>query len=252
MKEYPKYPGNCPGNVAKDAKYSIRTDAGAGGHRRPVVTLVYRAAEDERWYAATDAHPKLVNMVNAVKTGLGLPPNGAFYINEYKQVIVPTAHSDAYYYAGQYEPPLRFEFEEKILSGDAVDLAGNPLSPGDTWVGPHPGIPYKLTAGGNDITYITNPRPRVEKTIRLSKVIAPDRAAAMAAQIRDVKGFAGGRFYVNEFRTVFAPVSEGDQWRYVYIGRLAMENWFPAPEVQSLPIPEAGSEPPSDGQPRLV
>ena len=250
MVEYPRFPGNCPRNVAKDAKYSIRTDTTAG-KRGPVVSLVFRAAEDERWYATTDAHPTLVNMVNAVKTGLGLPPNGAFYINEYKQVIVPTAGSDAYHYAGQYEEPLRFEFEENVLSGDAVDLTGNPLSPGDDWTGPHPGIPYKLTAGGTDISYITDPRPRVEKTIRLSKVIGVDRAVAVAARIQDVKGFAGGRFYVNEFRTIFAPVSEGQEWRCVYIGRLDMENWFPAPKIQPLPT-QSGTEPSSGEQPSLL
>lgn len=235
MAEFPRFPGNCPRNVAKDAKYSIRTDT-AAGQRGPVVTLVFRAAEDERWYATTDAHPTLVNMVNSVKMGLGLPPNGAFYINEYKQVIVPTAHSDAYYYAGQYDEPLRFEFEGHVLSGDAVDLAGNLLTPGDIWAGPHPGIPYKLMAGGSDITYTSKPRPRVEKTIRLSRMIGLERASAVAARIRDVKGFAGGRFYVNEFRTIFAPVREGQEWRYVYIGRLDLDNWFPVPEIQPLSV----------------
>ena len=243
MAEYPLFPGNCPRNVVKDAKYSVRTDTTTGGQRGAVITLVFRAAEDERWYATTDAHPNLVNMVNAVKLGLGLPPNGAFYINEYKQVIVPTAASDRYYYAGQYEEPLRFEFEDKVLSGDAVDLDGHPLSPGDTWVGPHPGIRYKLTAGGSDIAYTTHPRPRVEKTLSLSALIGADRAAAVAARIRDVKGFAGGRFYVNEFRTIFSRVSEGQEWRYVYIGRLDMENWFPTPQIQGVPLPSLPTQP---------
>ncbi len=58
---------------------------------------------------------------------------------------------------------LRFEFESKILSGEPIDLQSNPLSPGDAWVGPHPGIPYKLKAGGKDIEYSFSPRPNVEK-----------------------------------------------------------------------------------------
>jgi hypothetical protein len=126
--------------------------------------------------------------------------------DEYKQVIVPIAVSDAYFLAGRYDQPLRFEFEGKILSGEPVDLEGNPLSSGDKWTGPHPGIPYVLAAGGDDIRYTIQPRPNVEKDVKLSKAIGPDAARAVAARICSVKGFAGGRFYVNEFRTIFAPV----------------------------------------------
>ena len=39
-------------------------------------------------------------MVNAVKTARGQAPNGSFYINEYKQVIVPVVGSTDYYLAG--------------------------------------------------------------------------------------------------------------------------------------------------------
>jgi len=54
-------------------------------------------------------------------------------------------------------------FEGKTLSGEPIDVAGNPLSPGDEWVGPHPSIPYVLTAGGNDIYYWSKPKPNVTK-----------------------------------------------------------------------------------------
>ena len=86
MPEFPIFTGNCPGNVAKDAKYSVRS--GPGG---PVVGLTYRAEDDERWHATTDEHTALVNMVNAIKIAYTGKPNGAFYINEYRQVIVPVA-----------------------------------------------------------------------------------------------------------------------------------------------------------------
>lgn len=170
-------------------------------------------------------------MVNAVKLSLGLPPNGAFYINEYKQVIVPSAASDSYSLAGKYEQPLRFEFEGTILSGEAVDLSGNPLQPGDTWTGPHPGIPYTLSAGADDIKHTIEPQPNVVKELKLSKVIGPDAARAVAARIRSVKEYSGGRFYVNEFRTLFAPIHEGEDWRYVFVGRLDLAAWFPEPHA---------------------
>ncbi len=224
MPTFPRFVGNCPRNVSKDAKYGVRS-----GKDGPVVALTYRAQDDERWYATTEKHPGLVQKVNAVKLSSGLPPNGSFYINEYKQIIVPMVGSDDYFLGGKYEQPLRFEFEGKILSGEAIDLEGNPLAPGDTWTGPHPGIPYLLSAGGDDIKYTIQPRPNVEQERKLSKVIGRDAAQAVASTIRSVKGYAGGRFYVNEFRTIFAPIQEGRDWRYVYVGQLNLSAWFPEP-----------------------
>lgn len=225
MADFPVYCGNCPGNVAKDAKYSVRS--------RPTgsaVALTYNTADDERWYMTTEGHPELVEMVNQVKTANGNPPNGAFYINEYKQVIVPVVGSKDYYLAGIYGSPLRFEFEGHTLSGEPVDWDRNPLTPGATWTGPHPGIPYVLAAGGNDIYYSYSPRPNVEKRVKLSKATDPPTAMAVAARIRDTKGYAGGRFYVNEFRSIFAPIQNAAEWQYVYLGELDLEKWFPMPE----------------------
>jgi len=226
MGPFPVFEGNCPRNVAKDAKYAVRSGKGSS-----VIALTYRTQDDERWYMTSEEHSELVRMVNQVKLSLGQPPHGSFYINEYKQVIVPVVGSDEYYLAGKYEEALRFEFEGKTLSGEAVDLDGNPLSPGDTWVGPHPGIPYKLSAGGNDIVYTIRPRPNVEKDVRLSKSIGPEPAKKVAARILYFKGYSGGRFYVNEFCTIFAPVQEGWDWRYIYIGQLDLSIWFPEPHL---------------------
>ncbi|QDU37633.1 hypothetical protein Mal4_19480 [Maioricimonas rarisocia] len=226
MPEFSVFKGNCPGNVAKDAKYRVHS-----GKTGPVIGLTYSTTDDERWYPTTQAHPDLARMVNAVKTAKGNPPNGSFYINEFKQVIVPVVGDSAYYYAGKYETPLRFEFEGKILSGEPIDLEGSPIGPGSDWVGPHPGIPYVLSAGGQDVYYKLFPRPNVEKKVKLSRARSPEAAAAVVDQIRAVKGFSGGRFYVNEFGSMFAPVQEGLEWRYLYIGPLDLDNWFPPPEV---------------------
>ena len=222
MPEFPLFRGNCPRNVSKDAKFSVRS-----GRPSPLIGLTYNTSDDERWYMTSERHPELVAMVNAVKTAHGNPPNGSFYINEYKQVIVPVADSEDYYLAGGYEKCLRFEFEGKTLSGEPIDLTGNPLSPGDEWVGPHPGVPYVLAAGGNDIYYRSNPRPNVTKDIKLSKVVGAEIAKSIADQIRAVKGFGGGRFYVNECSSMFAPVNDGVAWQYLFIGTLDLARWFP-------------------------
>ena len=229
MSTYPKFKGNCPRNVAKDAKYTVKSGKG-----KPVVTLIYNTGDDERWYITTEDHIELVNMVNRIKLEVNGKPFGSFYINEYKQVLVPAVGSEDYFLAGEYREPLRFEFEGKIISGEAVDLEGHPLSPGDTWVGPHPGIPYTLCAGGNDIKYTTTPSPNVEKTVKLSKAIGVDEAKTVASKIQGFKGFAGGRFYVNEFCSIFSPIQEGYEYRYVYIGRLDLDTWFPPFKIDLL------------------
>jgi hypothetical protein len=226
MPKFPVFGGNCPANVAKDAKYSVHS-----GPAGPVVALTYNTGDDERWYATTEKHPELVAMVNAVKTSHGSAPNGSFYINEYNQVVVPVVGSTEYYYAGKYKNRLRFEFEGKTLSGEPLDLNGNPISPGNQWTGPHPGIPYVLAAGGADVYYDCVPRPNVKKRVKLSKTLDPTTAAEVAGMIREHKGYGGGRFYVNEFRSVFAPIQEGYEWQYIYVGELDLEKWFPEPKT---------------------
>jgi hypothetical protein len=86
-----------------------------------------------------------------------------------------------------------------------------------------------LTAGGDDIKYTVQPRPNVEKDLKLSNVIGREATKAITSRIRSVKGYAGGRFYVNEFRTIFAPIEEARQWRYVYVGQLDLASWFSEP-----------------------
>ena len=99
MKTFNIFPGNCPRNVSKDAKYSVR---GSDGR----IALIYETADGERWHMTTKAHLELADMVNDVKRTHGRAPNGPFYINEYKQVIVPVGGEAQYYLAGTYGTPL--------------------------------------------------------------------------------------------------------------------------------------------------
>ena len=223
---FPAFTGNCPRNVSKDAKYSIRARGGGDS----VVTLTYEAANGERWYPSTRDHPDLVAAVNSVKLAQGQAPGGQFYINEYGQVLVPVADGTYYVATESYDAPLEFQFEGKTLSGLGVDLEGRPLEPGDLWVGPHPGIPYKLRAGGGDIYYASHPRPFVERKMWLSGPVGPDAARALASRIQQVKGWHGGRFYINEWWEMFAPVDGRGSLEYRYIGHLDESDrtsWFP-------------------------
>jgi hypothetical protein len=221
---FPRFTGNCPSNVSKDAKYTVRDKKG-----ETVVALHYRTPDGEQWLATTREHPELVEMVNAVKLAHRSAPKGAFYINEYKQVIVPIEAGD-YYLAGEYTTPLEFVFEGNILSGDAKDFKGRPLKSGDEWFGPHPGIPYRLKAGGKDIYYTAQIREDVTKKVILSAYCGIEETRLFAQRFLAVKGFQGGRIYVNEFRQIFTPVSQGKDWTYIYIGKLTDRDcWFPKP-----------------------
>ena len=227
-KQFVPFTGNCPSNVSKDAKYSVRFDK-----REYVVGIYYESTDGELWYPTSDNHPDLVEMVNDVKMHFSGARGGIFYINEYKQVLVPTKGEEkAYYFAGEYKHPLEFEFEGNILSGDAKDLEGNRITPGDIWSGPHPGIPYVLKAGGKDIYYRYKVRPNVEKKVTLSEHLSSKTAEMIAWQIVEIKGAAGGRFYINEFCQMFAPVNKSSQLEYLYIGRIEdLKNWFPKPTI---------------------
>jgi hypothetical protein len=197
----PIFNGNCPKNVSRDAKYSVRTHQG-----KMVVGLLYETDNDERWHMSNGDHDQLVAMVNDVKTSVGGQPGGPFYINEYDQVIVPAGPDSRYYLAGEYEDPVRFIFEGQVIGGDGLDVNGSPLDSGDTWSGPHPGIPYVLKAGGGDIYYVSQLREDVTRKVVLSK----QRGAAAA-----------------KWREIFAPLNAQDGITYRYIGHLELDDpWF--------------------------
>lgn len=215
-----KYPGYIPSNVNKDAKYSVVN--GSDGFE---VRLIYRLSAREQALLTTKHHDELVAMVNAVKLEHNGVEGGAFYINEFLDVLVPTTDGNTYF-AGTYQYPLEFQFDDQVIGPKAP--AG--LQPGDVWPGPHVGIRYTLKAGGRDISYKFKPRPQVEREELLSEHCGADAAAELAKRLAGVKGDAGGRLYLNECGEFFSPPPDlgGD---YLYLGALDDDVWFPAPDV---------------------
>lgn len=218
--------GNRPGNVSKEAKYSIRYEKGDY-----VVGVQYQLTDDETWYPTSNEHPELVEKVNEIKLHFNGAPGGPFYINEYKQVLVPVGSEVDYYYAGEYHEPLIFQFEGHTISGEAVDANGMPLKPGDQWRGPRPGIPYTLAAGCKDIYYRYSPRYGVVKTVKLSGQIGIQAARQVAGEIGKIKGHLGGRFYVNEFCSAFTPKQGDYGLDCIFVQTIDLANWFPKPEL---------------------
>lgn len=218
------YPGNVPSNVNKDARYSVVN--GPDGYR---VRLIFQVSHRERALLTTDDHAELVEMVNEVKLEHNGVAGGAFYINEYNDVLVPTME-DGTCYAGQYEKFLEFD-----LSGDGSGPIISPevppgLQPGDAWNGPHVGVRYKLTAGAKDIAYTRKAGPNREITERLSFACGAKDAERLARRLGRVKGESGGRIYINEARAFFSPPSGPDD-QYTYLGSLDEDLWFPPPDV---------------------
>jgi len=213
------YKGNIPSNVSKDAKYSV-----VRGTRGWEVRLIYRLNASEQALVTTAEHPELVEMVNEVKEDAAGAPGGAFYVNEYRHVLVPT--DDGCLYAGRYLPLLRFSFEGRDITPEAPPE----VSPGDTWPGPRVGTAYVLTADGADIRYRVESRPNVLSDRRLSAEIGKGPASKTARRIATYKP-GGGRIYVNEAFECFGPAGGSDGVAHVYFGRIDASEWFAEPEV---------------------
>ena len=221
------FTGNCPESVCKSAKYHIRLEKGTY-----VIGINYDTSDGEYWTPTTEEHPLLAKMVNDAKTEAGQPLGGAFYINEFRQVIVPA--DGKYYLAGVYYEPLTFTIQDDngndiLISGQAVDLKGNPLQPGDEWKGYLMGIPYVLSPQGPDIRFEIELNPHHFRRIPLSKVVDPKAARALAQRLSRIIGHNfGGRFYINDVREMFKPVTRNGCVVYIYLGRLNDDDpWFP-------------------------
>ncbi len=164
-------------------------------------------------------------MVNKVKVDELGQPGGAFYINEYRDVLVPDGRGGPCFWAGNYEDD-ELEFEEGSLF--VTPRAPDHLEPGEPWPGPHVGIPYVLSAGALEIRY-ENVDGRRRETVLLSDFVPPSASRALATRLGQFKGQSGGRFFINECAEIFAPVGVAGDWSYVYLGDSEDDAWFPAP-----------------------
>jgi hypothetical protein len=175
----------------------------------------------------TRLHEQLVELVNTIKVEINGSPGGVFYLNEYRQVVVPAGRPPACYYAGEYHGDLEFYFEDHCISGNMTPR------PGVAWEGPHVGIPYKLTANGKDISYERKLRLNVTRDERLSAHVGEALAATFAGKLARIVGYNGGRFYINEFKRMFKPRQHDGGVEYIYIGMLEPDDpWFPRPHPE--------------------
>ena len=80
-------------------------------------------------------------------------------------------------------------------------------------------------------------RQNLTRIVKLSKVLQnPTKLARTVDPIRSLIGHAGGRFYVNEYRSIFTPrMNQETGIDYKYCGRINLENWFSEPMIPTLP-----------------
>lgn len=212
-----RYTGLSPMRVNRDAKYSVTID----GH----IKLEYRESQRVRYLLTSDEHPRLAKMVNDTKIALRGSGGGAFYLNEYCDVLVPDGEGGACYWAGNYETTL-------VFREGSLEVSPKPmpeLRPGDEWPGPHVGIPYTLKAGAVDIGFeLIDGRRR--ELVLLSDYVGAGAARALAQRLAAVKGTSGGTVMINERNAFFAPVGVAGDWRYLYLGDLDEDPWFPPPD----------------------
>ena len=236
------YRGVWPQNISKLAKYGVRFIDGQWK-----VTVLYDAGDGLQYLAVEGGAADVASRVNTIKTAFSNQPGGTFYVNEYRHILVPVAAEGAdaaasqYYMAGRLDADFRFEFEGQPLTARPVRPDGTALQSGDRWIGPRPGIPYVLAAGGNDIYYKTQAltdddppaiRPMTMRKVQLSRVLRDRSLLPTAlAPISAVRGHQGGRFYVNEHGAMFTPVNGGDGngIDYIYCGLINKAAWFPEP-----------------------
>jgi hypothetical protein len=98
------YRGVWPQNVSKLAKYAVRFIEGEWK-----VTVLYDAGDGLRYLAVEGGAPDIASRVNAVKNALRDQPGGAFYVNEYRHILVPVTAAgpsgagSQYYMAGRLD-----------------------------------------------------------------------------------------------------------------------------------------------------
>jgi mRNA-degrading endonuclease RelE of RelBE toxin-antitoxin system len=210
------YRGNTSKGISKETRYTVKLDGS--------IQLVYGVGRNERALLTADGHPELAELVNDAKRLGGSQGGGAFIINEFRHVLVPTPDGTEVLFAGVYTRDLEFSFEGSLIS--PVAPAG--LRPGDLWPGPHVGVKYTLAAGATDVRYDQLTDRGTLKRVCLTDEYSAAELADLLLMFRRVKP-NGGAVYVNEARELFAPVDDGSGYERRYIGHLRTMPWFKPP-----------------------
>lgn len=139
-----------PSSTGRDSRFTIRHNEQHPGSP----FWVHCLSSSGELFAADDPHKDLVDLVNGLKAERGIPPGGAFSINEHRQVIArmnapPTAKEKTHHVieidsrgsVATYNPRIAFR-------GGKMDPEATPRE-GDVWPGPLCGMTYTFAAQQN-------------------------------------------------------------------------------------------------------
>lgn len=209
---YPATPGN------PSTALHVRS---SGGEWWPVVDWALEGMVGNCWLKDGWAARSLASAVNSAKTFVGGAAGGAFLVNEWGQVLVPSNNgSRKIALAGVLEGQL--EFENPFDSKTPVALAAvDGLRPGDAWKWPYVGCRYNLSKRheiycqkreGNGVEFV------------------PRRDDRLVDALRSVRPHGAVRFLVNPAGVVLTkrPAGSWDEetWAPVYVGQIRPDLWF--------------------------
>jgi hypothetical protein len=188
-------------------------------------------SDREKALLTTGHHSSLVDMVNEVKEKKSGRPGGSFYINEYKDVLVPTTDSDGdMFWAGTYDSRLEFELEPGVTISPK---APHGLRPGQPWPGPRVGTKYTVSADALDVRYQAR-NGRITTEVRLSDHVGSASATELARRVASFRP-GGGSLYVNECGEMFIPNQFSATTEYTYVGSIDEGPWFNPPDGYDRP-----------------
>lgn len=234
------YSVSLPG---KDRKYHVRYQGGTWN-----VAVLYRFPDDfaQAWLFSETENPELVAAVNRVAKEWNGQKGGSFYFNEFNQVLKPV-YGDGMVelrYVGEF-PGAEFRFRIGPFDWSnrpPHDLA-RVLKPGHDWLGPRCGIPYWIgrpnEPGGFPRIYRSVVTQSEDEFVQIQYREHLDRYSPgygpLAHAIWLAKGKSGGKFYLTEAGSIWAPYRASGgvrDWRYRYVGHLwdCVDRWFPKHE----------------------
>jgi hypothetical protein len=163
------------------------------------------------------ASQELGEAVARAKWALSRTEGGSFLINEFGQVIVPSARGDGQrMLAGTVAGNLIFE---NPLEGGFIDLSDTSgLQPGDPWKLPYVGMMYRFSNQGQIYFWHQQGDDRQR--------INPIRQdASLVRALRQVRG-TGCRFIVNHAGVVLTKEENDAEYWPLYVGRIDKRFWF--------------------------
>jgi len=172
------------------------------------------------------AERALADAVADAKRAMGGAGTGAFQINEFGQVLVPSSNLGGRQRLLVGEVSQTWHFIDP-RDNSVFDLSGvDGYSSGDLWQRPYVGMRYNLSYR-NQI-YFWN-----ESDEGQQKCLPERQDVKLKERIRSVRGYGPVRFIVNPWGIVLTkkPISVASQsdestWEPVYVGRINPATWF--------------------------